>query len=81
MKDLSKKKVIKRVNQIIKQYYLFMGYIGFANYIDKMSSLKREIKDQNKRKVLVQKKMNYLESLEGVVFLVKLNSKIISLKK
>ena len=34
-----------------------MGYIGFANYIDKMSSLKREIKDQNKRKALVQKKL------------------------
>lgn len=57
MKNLSKEKVIKRVKQIIKQYYLFMGYIGFANYIDKMSSLKREIKDQNKRKALVQKKL------------------------
>lgn len=38
MKGLSRKKVIKQVRKIINQYYTFMGYIEFSNYISKIKN-------------------------------------------
>jgi len=56
-KDLDEKQVISKVEQVINQYYLFMGYIGFANYIEKMSRLKREIRNKEKKKIAVKKQL------------------------
>jgi hypothetical protein len=36
MKGLSREKIIKQVNKIIKKSYVFMGYIEFSNYISKL---------------------------------------------
>lgn len=38
MKGLPKKKVVKQVRKIINQYYTFMGYIEFSNYISKIKN-------------------------------------------
>ena len=40
--DVSRERVIKIVNNTINNYYLFMGYIEFANLISKKSSLHEE---------------------------------------
>ena len=37
MKGLSREKIVKQVNKIINDSYLFLGYIEFSNYIDKIS--------------------------------------------
>lgn len=34
--DISKEDIVKRVNEIIKRYYKFMGYIEFANRINEL---------------------------------------------
>ena len=48
MKGLSKENVIKQINSIIQNSYLFLGYIEFANYIVKKSDSDEE--DPKKRK-------------------------------
>ena len=40
LSGLSKEKVVKQIKNIINSYYLFLGYIEFANYILKSSTLK-----------------------------------------
>ena len=49
MKGLSKEKVIKQINSIIQNSYLFLGYIEFANYIVKKSDSDED--DPKKRKL------------------------------
>ena len=39
MKGLPKEKVIRQINKIINNSYLFLGYIEFANYILKKSQI------------------------------------------
>ena len=36
MKGLTKESVVKQINKLIKQSYIFMGYTKFANHIDKI---------------------------------------------
>ena len=38
MKGLSRERVVKQINNIIDNYYLFLGYIEFSNRIMKLSS-------------------------------------------
>jgi hypothetical protein len=40
MKGLTKEKIIKQVKKIINQYYIFMGYTEFSNYITKIKTNK-----------------------------------------
>ena len=35
LKNISREKIISQIYSIIKQYYVFMGYVEFANYIRK----------------------------------------------
>jgi hypothetical protein len=42
LKAMSREKVLATVNRIIKTYYLFMGYIEFSNYIDKVKTIKNQ---------------------------------------
>ena len=41
MKGLSREKVISQVKKIINNYYVFMGYVAFANYINNKSKVDR----------------------------------------
>jgi hypothetical protein len=56
MKGLSKDKVIKQINRIINNAYLFLGYIEFANYVSKKSSLDDGSKIEKKEMVRRLKK-------------------------
>jgi hypothetical protein len=63
--DVSREKVIKIVNNTINNYYLFMGYIEFANLISKKSNLNKDNKTKknniqeggNKDNILVKNKL------------------------
>lgn len=55
MKGLSKEKVIKQINSIINNSYLFLGYIEFANYIVKKSDSDED--DPKKRKSAMIRKL------------------------
>lgn len=55
MKGLSKEKVISQIRRIINNSYLFLGYIEFANYIAKKSTLDIEITDPAKRRRAINK--------------------------
>merc|ERR1712146_87802 len=35
LKNISREKIISQIYSIIKQYYVFMGYVEFANFIRK----------------------------------------------
>tara|TARA_B100001059_G_scaffold131983_1_gene132156 strand:- start:8675 stop:12505 length:3831 start_codon:yes stop_codon:yes gene_type:complete len=49
MKGLTRTRVIKQINRIITQSYLFLGYTEFANYIDRVMSKYDNIKDDELR--------------------------------
>jgi len=50
MKGLKKEKVISQIKGIINSSYLFLGYIEFANYIDKTQQVKGEYKSEKEKK-------------------------------
>lgn len=52
MKGLSKDKVITQIKQIINSSYKFLGYIEFANYIEKKSRVKGEVTDEMREKIM-----------------------------
>ena len=58
MKGLSKEKVIRQINRIINTYYLFLGYIEFANYISKKSQIDSDISGVKKRDLMIKKKLS-----------------------
>ena len=49
MKGLTRSRVIKQINRIIRQSYLFLGYTEFANYIDRVMSKYDNVKDEELR--------------------------------
>ena len=57
MKGLSKENVSKQINRIIKNSYIFLGYIEFANYIQKLSKIDVAVKSQQKKKTLIKNKL------------------------
>lgn len=61
MKDLEKANVVVHINSIIKQYYKFMGYSEFANYVKRKTmvpdNLGLNIKDQKKLEIENIKKL------------------------
>lgn len=57
MKGLSREKVINQVKRIINTYYLFLGYIEFANYIFKKSQVEPNITDPLKREIIRKSKL------------------------
>jgi len=56
MSGLSKDKIISNIKSIIKQSYLFMGYVEFANYISNHTAVSAEsgYSDQEKRAMKIQ---------------------------
>ena len=57
MKGLSREKVIKQINRIINNAYLFLGYIEFANYIVKKST--DDGKELSKKEMVKKLKKNF----------------------
>jgi hypothetical protein len=52
MKGLSKEKVVSQIKQIIISSYKFLGYVEFANYIEKKTREKGEITDEKREKIM-----------------------------
>jgi hypothetical protein len=50
MKGMSREKVISQIKTIINTYYIFLGYVQFANYIIKTMNYEEEMKRQFERK-------------------------------
>lgn len=65
---ISKKRLVRRINGIIKRSYLFMGYIEFANYITKKTAVDGEDEmDDVAMDKIVKRKLNTLFSDRLVV--------------
>lgn len=56
LKGLTKEKIIRQVERLIKGFYLFMGYGEFANFISKRSNTPDEMSDE-KREILKGRKL------------------------
>ena len=59
MKGLSKDKVIRQINRIINNSYLFLGYIEFANYILKKSKIDETDPKKRKSEMIRKLKKNF----------------------
>lgn len=62
MKGLNKERVINQIKKIINDSYLFMGYIEFANFIEKTYNSKKEneteqVMDERMRKISIKEKL------------------------
>ncbi|ADX05863.1 putative helicase conserved C-terminal domain protein [Organic Lake phycodnavirus 1] len=62
--SLDKSQIIKKINKLIKKYYVFMGYIEFSNLIDthNKESLKKEFQD---RMIVIDEIHNIRTTKEG----------------
>lgn len=59
MKGFSKEKVIMQIKRIISNYYVFMGYVAFANYISDNMKIESEMSNKT-REEIIKKKLNKL---------------------
>ena len=57
MKGLTKDKVVAQVKRIINTSYLFLGYIEFANYVNKRSTVGSDVSSKQREKI-VKTKLN-----------------------
>jgi hypothetical protein len=78
MKGLTKEKVISQIKNLINTYYIFLGYVQFANYIIKTMNYNEEVKKQKFQKgetSIGNKKKSRIQTLKDVK--IELNSRII----
>jgi hypothetical protein len=54
-RGMSRDNVISYINRIINASYLFMGYVGFANYIDKKMAIDESLSEEHKERILSSK--------------------------
>jgi len=59
MKGLTKEKVVSQVKNIINSSYLFLGYIEFANYIEKVKEVKGSYKNESDKHVKMVRNLKY----------------------
>jgi len=59
MKGITKEKVVSQVKNIINASYLFLGYIEFANYIEKVKEVKGYYKDEADKHVKMVRNLKY----------------------
>ena len=57
MKGVSREKVITQIKNIIHNSYLFMGYLEFANYIERTQDVKGEFKSDDERTLRMIRKL------------------------
>ena len=79
MKGLTKEKVISQIKSLINSYYIFLGYVQFANYIIKTMNYSEEVKKQKFKKgetpIGNKKNKSKIQTLKDVK--IDLNSRII----
>lgn len=56
MKGIPRDKIVSQIKQIINRSYFFLGYIEFANYINKKSEVDSELSEEEKS-ILMKKKL------------------------
>ena len=57
IKALTRNQVITQIKRIINQYYLFMGYIEFSNYVTKKLTINNKNISSSQKKLLQKKNM------------------------
>ena len=71
-KNISREKVVKQINKIIKNWYQFMGYLEFSNYITgiikkaNISLSDKELKDKNKIEIIEKEFSNRVIVIDEV---------------
>ena len=83
MKGMTKEKVISQIKNVINTYYIFLGYVQFANYIIKTMNYDEEVQKQGFKKMETkkddktkkQKEKTKIQMLKDVK--IELNSRII----
>jgi len=77
MKGMTKDKVISQIKNLINTYYIFLGYVQFANYIIKTMNYNEEVEKQKYKKDEQKKKgeKSKIQMLKDVK--IELNSRII----
>jgi hypothetical protein len=84
MRGMTKEKVVSQIKSLINNYYIFLGYVQFANYIIKTMNYTEEVQKQRRDKIDKSKKGNKVTSRIQMLKDVKieLNERIIArLKK
>jgi hypothetical protein len=76
MKGMTKEKVVSQIKNLINTYYLFLGYVQFANYIIKTMNYDEEVEKQRSKTATAKKpneksKINMLKEVK-----IELNSRI-----
>jgi len=75
---ISKEKIISQIKNLINTYYIFLGYVQFANYIIKTMNYEEDMKRKMEKRTIKpgeKRGKNTIELLKDVK--VELNSKII----
>ena len=77
MKGMTKDKVVSQIKNLINTYYIFLGYVQFANYIIKTMNYNEEVEKQKFKKDEQKKKgeKSRIQMLKDVK--IELNSRII----
>ena len=79
MRGMTKEKVVSQIKSLINTYYIFLGYVQFANYIIKTMNYTEEVQKQQREKS-GKKVTSRIQMLKDVK--IKLNERIIArLKK
>jgi hypothetical protein len=76
---MSKEKIISQIKTLINNYYLFLGYVQFANYIIKTMNYEEEVKIQREKRDLkkpgIKREKTKIEMFRDVK--IELNSRVI----
>ena len=59
MKGVTREKIISQIKSLISNSYLFLGYIEFANYIEKIEHVKSEYKNEKERDIKRIRNLKY----------------------
>ena len=75
---MPKEKVVSQIKTLINTYYIFLGYVQFANYIIKTMNYEEEIKKKREKKTIVpgqKREKTKIEMLKDIK--IDLNSRVI----
>ena len=71
MKGVTREKVVSQIKNLINNYYIFLGYVQFANYIIKTMNyaeeLQRQQKETKERKGKIQKQQSKVELNKRII--------------
>jgi hypothetical protein len=77
---MPKEKVISQIKNLINTYYIFLGYVQFANYIIKTMNYEEEMKKKSEKKIGDKREKTRIEVIKEKLkdTKVELNSRIIA---